>query len=278
MTSIPIRGRRLAEMSPILDALGTSHDFDRSPSRIVSLVPSITETLFALGLDAEIAGITEFCVHPAERVRSKVCVGGTKNPSLDAILALEPDLVIANKEENRRRDVERLEAAGAKVFVTYARTLAEAVEDIRTLGEVTGTGPVAEEIATRVERARAAIAPRQEEDRVAALIGTRPYMAVGEDTFAHDLMRVCGGVNCFAGRERYPRIDERTLVDSAPDVILLPTEPYSFGKDDRNELLQLDCPAARSGRIHVIEGELLSWYGPRMERALQSLSRLISGA
>ncbi len=263
-------------MPRILDALGRSHDFDRSPQRIVSLVPSITETLFALGLDAEIAGVTEFCVHPAERVHSKLRVGGTKNPSLETILGMEPDLVIANKEENRRRDVERLEAAGVRVFVTYARTLVEAVEDIRTLGRVTRTESVAEEIATRVERARAAIAPRRAGERVAALIWKRPYMAVGEDTFAHDLMQVCGGVNCFVGRGRYPRIDERALEESAPQVILLPTEPYCFGESDRNELLQLDCAAAHSGRIHVIEGELLSWYGPRMERALQALSRLIS--
>ena len=263
-------------MPRVPDALGRSHDFHRSPQRIVSLVPSITETLFALGLDSEIAGITEFCVHPAERVCSKTRVGGTKNPSLDAILGLEPDLVIANKEENRRRDVERLEAAGVRVFVTYARTLAEAVDDIRTLGLVTGTDRLAEEIATRVERARAAIAPREDRDRVAALIWKRPYMGVGEDTFAHDLMRICGGVNCFAGGERYPRIDERALEESAPEVILLPTEPFCFGESDRDELLQLDCPAARSGRIHVIEGELLSWYGPRMERAIQTLSRLIS--
>ncbi len=263
-------------MPRILDALGRSHDFQRNPQRIVSLVPSITETLFGLGLDTEIAGVTDFCVHPAERVRSKVRVGGTKNPSLDAILGLEPDLVIANKEENRRRDVERLEAAGVRVLVTYARTLAEAITDIRTLGVVTGTDPVAEEIATRVERARAAITPREHADRVAALIWKRPYMAVGEDTFAHDLMRVCGGVNCFAGRERYPRIDAHALEEAAPKVILLPTEPYCFGESDRDELLQLDCAAARSGRVHVIEGELLSWYGPRMERALQTLSRLIN--
>ncbi len=262
-------------MPRILDALGRSHDFHRCPQRIVSLVPSITETLFALGLDAEIVGVTDFCVHPAERVRSKVRVGGTKNPSLDVILGLESDLVLANKEENRRRDVERLEAAGVRVFVTYARTLTEAVEDIRALGVATGTDPVAEELTTRVERSRAAIARRQSGDRVAALIWKRPYMAVGEDTFAHDLMQVCGGVNCFAGRERYPRIDARALEESAPNVILLPTEPYCFGESDRDELLQLDCAAARSGRVHVIEGELLSWYGPRMERALQTLSRLI---
>ena len=263
-------------MPRILDALGRSHDSERPPQRVVSLVPSITETLFALGLDSEIVGVTEFCVHPTEGVRSKTQVGGTKNPSLDTILGLEPDLVIANKEENRRRDVERLEAAGVRVFVTYARTLAEAVEDIRTLGVLTGTSPVAEQIALRVELARAKTSPREEGDRVAALIWKHPYMAVGEDTFAHDLMRLCGGVNCFAGQERYPRIDERALEESAPEVILLPTEPYCFGESDRNELMQLDCAAARSGRIHVIEGELLSWYGPRMERALHTLRPLLS--
>ncbi len=266
-------------MTEIADALGRTQEFARPPLRIVSLVPSITETLFALGLDERIVGVTEFCVHPRELVRAKTRVGGTKNPSLAAILELEPDLVLANKEENRRRDVERLEEAELRVFVTYTRTVAEAIAEIRTLGALTGTGSEAEQIAVKIERARQAMGAQPSRTRVAALIWKAPYMAVGADTYAHDLMKVCGGANCFADQgRRYPRIDAETLARAAPEVILLPTEPYCFGDPDRQELLGLDCPAARSGRIHVIEGELLSWYGPRTERALYEIARLFAGS
>jgi ABC-type Fe3+-hydroxamate transport system substrate-binding protein len=263
-----------------VDSLGRELRLTGAPRRIVSLVPSITETLFALGLGPAVAGVTDFCVHPAGEVQHVPKVGGTKNPRLEAVLRLEPDLVIANREENRRRDVERLEAAGAPVFVTYARDVETAIREIEVLGELGERGREARAIAVSVREAlRAAREARPvPAPCVVALIWRRPYMAVGADTFAHALLVECGGENPFAERERrYPRIDEGALSAAAPDVILLPTEPYAFGEADRQDLLALDCSAARSGRIHVIEGELLTWYGPRMARALPTLSRLLRG-
>lgn len=264
----------------VSDARGREHLFAEPPRRVVSLVPSITETLFALGLDESVVGVTDFCVHPAAAVQAKVRIGGTKNPSLDRILALRPDLVLANKEENRRRDVERLEAAGARVFVTYARTLRDAVEEIRLLGALTRTDfrarTMIEEVEQAWDAARAHTPERR--PRVAALIWKNPYIAVGGDTFAHDMLVQSGGANPFAGEpHRYPRVDAGRLAAARPDVILLPTEPYAFDENDRREILLLDCPAARSARIHIVEGELLSWYGPRMARALRVLSGLILG-
>jgi ABC-type Fe3+-hydroxamate transport system substrate-binding protein len=113
--------------------------------------------------------------------------------------------------------------------------------------------------------------------RTVALIWRDPFMVVGADTFAHDLLSCCGAVNPFAGEgeRRYPRVERAALEAAAPDVILLPTEPYAFGEQDRRELLELDCPAARAGRIHVVEGELLTWYGPRMARALETFAALL---
>jgi ABC-type Fe3+-hydroxamate transport system substrate-binding protein len=247
---------------------------------VVSLVPSITETLFALEVGDRIVGVTDFCVHPAEAVQAKTRVGGTKNPSLERIAELRPDLVLANKEENRRRDVERLEAAGVRVFVLYARTVREAVDEIRALGALTRTEARAQVIIEEVEQAWAIAKAQTPEPRprVVALIWKRPYMAVGGDTFAHDMLVQSGGTNPFAHElRRYPRVDTARLAAAQPDVILLPTEPYAFGEEDRLELLDLECPAARDGRIHVVEGELLSWYGPRMARALRVLSDLIIG-
>lgn len=261
------------------DALGRDHDFPDAPRRIVSLVPSITELLFALGLDREVVGVTTFCIHPAERVADRPKVGGTKNPLCTRILSLRPDVVIANKEENRRRDVERLEAAGVRVFVTYPRSVREAMSEIEAIAELTRTTvaarPILDDIEAAREEARVRFVP--ERPRVVALIWKNPWMAVGGDTFAHDMLMASGGQNPFAEAERrYPRLADADLGSAQPDVILLPTEPYAFDERDRLDLLGLDCAAARSGRIHIVEGELLSWYGPRMGRALRIFSELIA--
>lgn len=263
------------------DALGRTHEFAAPPRRIVSLVPSWTETLFALGAGDAVVGATEYCVHPAEGVARVTRVGGTKNPDTRAIAALAPDLVIANKEENRLRDVERLEAAGLRVFVTYARRVLEAVAEMRALGRIVARARAADALGREVESRLETLGARAPTPRpsVVALVWRDPLMVVGGDTFASDLLACAGGDNPFADPAlgRYPRIERRALEAAAPDVLLLPTEPYRFEESDRRELLALDCPAARSGRIHVFEGELLSWYGPRMPRALQTLAALFEG-
>lgn len=262
----------------VVDALGRELHFAGPPRRIVSLVPSITETLFALGVGESIVGVTEYCVHPAEALRDKQAVGGTKQPDLERIESLAPDLVIANREENRKRDVRILEAAGLRVFVTYARTVDEAVREIVQLGSIVARDEQATEIVERIALAREKVRARPSgaRPRVAALIWKQPYMAIGPDSFANDLLAECGASNPFAraGR-RYPHVEIHELEAARPDVILLPTEPYEFREADRRELLALDCPAAREARIHIIEGELLTWYGPRIARALFELSERI---
>ena len=271
----------MTEVPTVVDALGRELRFPAPPERIVSLVPSLTETLFSLGVGNRVAGVTKFCVHPADGVRGLCVVGGTKNPDVERVLALCPDLVVANVEENRKRDVERLIDAGVPVFVTYARSVREAVREIAALGVIARREPEAGEIAGEINSALARARERRAatSPRVVALVWKEPYMAVGGDAFAHDLLVQCGAENPLAGAERrYPRLDERELERLAPDVILLPTEPYAFGERDRQELLCLDCPAAREARIHVVEGELLSWYGPRIARALDLFSELLGAA
>lgn len=247
--------------------------------RIVSLVPSLTEALFVLGLGDRVVGVTEWCVHPAESVAALPKVGGTKSPDLEAIFALSPDLVIANHEENRRRDVERLQASGVPVWVTYPRTVAEGA---RLLAEIADLGATSETIHTVVEpthlavREAAAVRPLSPVP-VYCPIWRDPWMTIGRDTYAHDLLTLCGGHNVFAAREdrRYPRITLEDVAEARPDVILLPDEPYSFGPRDAAELAALDVPAATSGRIYLIDGTLLSWYGPRIQRAIETLRRLL---
>ncbi len=250
------------------------------PRRIVSLVPSLTESLFALGLGERLVGVTEWCVHPAEGVAALPKLGGTKNPDVAAIAALAPDLVIANQEENRRRDVERLEAAGLHVWVTYPRTVAEGAAVLAELAELGASTEARERVVAPVLAAVAAAEQARPADGVPVFcpIWRDPWMAVGGDTYAHDLLTLCGGRNVFAARgdRRYPRVTLDDVVAAAPEVVLLPDEPYAFDASDVAELRRLPIPAARSGRLHLIDGTWVSWYGPRIERALGAIRSLLA--
>jgi ABC-type Fe3+-hydroxamate transport system substrate-binding protein len=252
------------------------------PRRIVSLVPSLTEALFALGLGERVVGVTDWCVHPRDAVFRLPKVGGTKTPDLGAVRALAPDLVIANREENRRRDVARLEEAGIPVWVTYPRTVREGAELLR---EVAALGPPSESARTLVEATLDAVGcaesrPPGPAPRVFCPIWRNPWMTVGADTYAHDLIRLCGGENVFAnhGDRRYPRLTAEEIEAAAPEVVLLPDEPYRFDERDAQELRMTRLPAARLGRIHLIDGTLVSWYGPRIRRALETLRDLFESA
>ena len=247
--------------------------------RIVSLVPSLTEALFAFGLGPRVVGVTDWCVHPADAVADLPKVGGTKNPSVERILELAPDLVIANQEENVRRDVARLEAAGVDVWVTYPRTVAEAVTTLREF-EVLGATPERLDAALKPVETRLAAAPLAEPVSYFCPIWRNPWMAIGADTYARDLLRVCGGRNVFDDREerRYPIVSEADILAAAPEVVLLPDEPYAFGPHDVAALAELEIPAARNGRIHCVDGTWVSWYGPRMAAALAGLGALLRRA
>ena len=253
-----------------------------TPRRIVSLVPSLTEALFVLGLGERVVGVTEWCVHPAEGVAPLTKIGGTKNPDIDAVLALRPELVIANREENRRRDVEHLEAAGIRVWVTHPRTVRDG---IALLGALADLGAPEERRRAVVDSSMHALARAEQERfeqrvRFVCPIWRDPWMVVGDDTYAHDLITLCGGENLFAGvsERRYPRVTLAEIEAASPELILLPDEPYAFGQRDAQELGALDVPAAHTGRIHLIDGTLVSWYGPRILQAIEALRVLFAGA
>ena len=243
-------------------------------------MPSLTESLFALGLGARVVGVTDWCVHPAEEVAKLAKVGGTKRPDLAAILALAPDLVIANQEENRRRDVEHLEAAGVRVWLTYPRTVAEGARLLAELAELGAAPEARQRVVEPVLEAVADAESARPAEGVAVLcpIWRDPWMVVGADTYAHDLLALCGGRNVFGGPRgrRYPLVTLEEVVAAAPEVILLPDEPYAFGEADVLELRRLPLPAAEHGRIHLIDGTWVSWYGPRIARALPALRHLLA--
>lgn len=250
--------------------------------RIVSLVPSLTEALFALGLRDAIAAVTEYCVAPADLVANVPKVGGTKTPDLDAILALRPDLVIASAEENIREHVERLIAAGLTVYVSLPTTVRRALEELRDLALLTGRPDAAEPWLAPartllVDFEAAAAAETRTPVRYFCPIWRRPYMVAGPDTYMSDLLRLCGGENLYgAGPARYYPVALAEVMARAPDVVLLPNEPYPFAEKHRAEILAFrDAPAVRHRRVHLVDGQLLTWYGPRIGAALRAFAALL---
>lgn len=250
------------------------------PQRIVSLVPSLTEALFALGLGPRVVGVTDWCVYPAEGVAGLPKLGGTKDADVAAIVALAPDLVIANHEENTRRVVDKLEAAGLSVWVTYPRTVPEGAALLRELAALGATPAAIEAVVAPVEAAVAEALAHQGEPKVRVFcpIWRDPWMAVGADTYIHSMLELCGADNVFAehGDRRYPIVTLDDVTRAAPEVILLPDEPYAFGPRDVAELARLDVPAAQNGRIHCVDGTWLAWYGPRIRPALRGLRSILS--
>lgn len=247
--------------------------------RIVSLVPSTTELLCALGLADALVGVTVYCVEPRDVVRAKTRVGGEKDPDLDAIRALAPDLVVANIEENRREDVEALRAAGIEVFITYPRSVADSLAMIGELGAVTGAVTAARRLLDELEPLHAAVRDRLHGRRATPCfypIWREPWMTIGHDTYIHDLLATCGGANVFADRSRYPTISLDDVAARSPEVVLLPDEPFRFR---RAHLRDFDAyaamPAVRDRRIQLVDGKRFSWHGPRLAEALRSVPAML---
>jgi ABC-type Fe3+-hydroxamate transport system substrate-binding protein len=265
----------------VVDAAGRCVRVPAFPSRIISLVPSVTETLCTFGLGERLVGVSRYCTEPSALVRAKAKVGGQKNPDLKTIQSLQPDLVIANMEENRREDVEALEAMGIAVYTTFPRTVQQGIEMIRELGHVTGTENKADAIAVGIERIYQDIAQevrRERPVRVFCPIWRKPYMSVNRDTYIHDVLRACGGENICADKEaRYPHISLAEIVDLDVEVILLPDEPYAFRPRHLIDFQPFKrfVPALATGRVHFIDGKTLSWYGPRIGESLRVLRTLL---
>lgn len=245
------------------------------PGRIVSLVPSLTEALFAFGAGERVVGCTRYCTEPPERTGTLPKVGGTRRFSVERVLELEPDLVVAVKEENDREQVGELRLAGIPVFVGEPSNVASAISVLGRLAQAV-EAPDAEPYLERIERAYLGLRlDLRRRRRVFAPIWKEPYMTPGGDTYAHDVLGVCGGENVFGDRSRYPEVEIGEIEAAEPEVILLPDEPYEFSEDDRQELARLDTPASREERIYLVDGKTLTWYGPRMAESLEYLAALI---
>ena len=250
------------------DALGRLVRLAEPPRRIVSLVPSQTELLAALGLDAEVVGLTRFCVHPAGWKAAKAIVGGTKTVDVDRVRQLAPDLVLANKEENVREQVEAL-ADVAPVFVTDVADVDGALRMIRDVGALVGRPAEAARLADAVAEGFGAL-PAWTPLRALYLIWRDPWMTVGDDTVIADVMRRGGLVNAVAGRRRYPALTDDAVRALAPEVVLLSSEPYPFAQKHVADVQAL-VPDAR---VVLVDGEPFSWYGSRLRETPAALAAL----
>jgi ABC-type Fe3+-hydroxamate transport system substrate-binding protein len=232
-----------------------------TPEKIISIVPSQTELLFDLGLDKEIIGITKFCIHPADKVKSKVKIGGTKILDIDLIKKLKPDLIIGNKEENERSQVEEL----MKLFPVWMSDIANldgATDMIQRVGRIVGRGADAEKLARSVRLGFDRLNINTQGLRVAYLIWRKPYIVAGRGTFIDDMLQECGLINVFDA-ERYPEASAEQLIAARPDVIFLSSEPYPF-KEKHIAEFRTALPGTI---IKLVDGELFSWYGSRLLHA-----------
>ncbi len=244
----------------ITDQLHRTIQVPDRPERIISLVPSQTELLYDLGLGERVVGITKFCIHPETWFKSKRRVGGTKKVDLAKVRALKPDLIIGNKEENQRSDIEAMEQE-FPVWMSDVRDLDSALDMIRRLGALTDTGAAAEVIARDIVQGFAEITPREEPRTVAYFIWREPYMVAGHGTFINDMLKRCGLVNVFDEDDaRYPEITAQDLAEADPEVILLSSEPYPFKQKHIAELNMI-LPGVP---VRVVDGAYFSWYGSRL--------------
>lgn len=257
-------------MIPLRDDLGRELALAGPPQRIVSLCPSQTETLFALGLNEQLAGVTRYCIHPVSGVAGKTRVGGTKQLDFAAIERAAPDLIIAEKEENRREDVESL-AQRWPVFVTDVGDFLSALRMIETLGKLCDRAQRARELAQQIESCWHSLPRLEQPLNVVYLIWRKPFMAAGKGTYIDDVLQRCGLRNAVA-TARYPELQAQELQELKPQLVLLSSEPYPF-RDRHLAELQALLPAAR---IELVDGEMFSWYGVRMLHAADYLQAFVA--
>ena len=235
--------------------------YNQIPTKIISLVPSITELLADLGLENETVGITKFCVHPTNWYKNKIRIGGTKNVNISLVKTLQPDLIICSKEENIKEQVDEL-AAEFPVLLTDVCNFEDAIAMIKTIGNITQKNKEAENIISAIETDFKKL-DFASKNTAAYIIWNNPLMTIGNDTFIHNMMQHAGFENVFADAERYPSISIEDLQQKNPDVILLSSEPYPF-KEKHIAKFQALLP---NTKILLVDGEIFSWYGSRMKYA-----------
>ncbi len=251
--------------------LTSSHSLPHPPKRIVSLVPSQTALLHTLGLETETIGITKFCIHPETWRKTKTIVGGTKNIQLEKVMALQPDLIIANKEENTREQVEAL-ATHFPVWVTDVNNLTDAYRMMEDIGNLTHKTESANHCIQSISKAFEALQMDLPKIPACYIIWKDPYMTVGGDTFISDMMEKAGWQNVCSHLSRYPCIEVEQIRESRCEWVLLSSEPYPF-KEKHIQALSAQLPECK---IRLVDGEMFSWYGSHLLQAPSYFQKLIA--
>lgn len=249
-------------MPVLIDQTGRKVALQAIPQRIISVVPSQTELLFDLGLRNEVIGITKFCIHPEEWFYSKARVGGTKQLKIDIIHELQPDLIIANKEENVKEQIEELEKH-YPVWISDVNNLADAYAMIEQVGVISGKPENASQLITQIQNSFAEFATPGSQLPTAYLIWQKPYMTIGGDTFIHSMLEKAGFNNIFSNRKRYPEVIVEELEAANCKLLFLSSEPFPFQQKHVEEL-QKQLPETK---IVLVDGEMFSWYGSRLLKA-----------
>lgn len=256
----------------ILDGIGQVFHCPHKAERIVSVVPSQTELLAYLGLAHEVVGITKFCIHPEVWCRTKQRIGGTKKLNLEAVLRLNPDIVFANKEENERDDIEWLQER-VPVYVSDIVQLNDALSMIHDIGAICGKSEMADQLVQDIQHERSVFAvPSGVYGTALYLIWKDPYMTVSEDTFIHHMLEAAGFENALEGffEGRYPMLELSDIIALQPKFIFLSSEPFPFGMKEVHLLKE----ALPDSKVVLVDGEMFSWYGPRMKKAFRYMTTL----
>lgn len=257
-------------LKKVMDHLGREITYEYPPKRIISICPGITETLYALDLENEIVGRTRYCIYPKEKVMQAKIVGGTKDIDIEIFKQLNPDLIIAEKEENTKAIVEELEQH-FPVFVAEIQSVADAFRMIEDVGNITAREQKAISLRDEVQREFSGLAKQGNKLRAAYVIWRNPYMVVGHNTYINSLLESMGFENPFSFSEsRYPIVTEEEFRNSQLDYIFLATEPFHFKEKHKKEFLEL-CPAVKPV---IVDGEMF-WYGAKMLEAIPYLNTLV---
>jgi iron complex transport system substrate-binding protein len=280
-----------------------------APQRVVSLVPSVTASLFDLGVSQALVGVSDYCTYPAGQVEKLARVGGPKDARVADIVALKPDLVIANREENSREIVESLASAGITVWLTFPTSVQASVNDLWTIANLFRNDLAMQQVdyleravewAERAGESQPALryfCPIWEDGLGTGGLetGGHWWMTFNANTYPNDVLRIFNGQNIFGSRERryplladldqatpedaderdtrYPRVNQAEIIDAQPELILLPSEPFAYGQADCDRFAEIFAatPAAQTGQIYTIDGTLITWHGTRLARALEEL-------
>ncbi|MFO0357211.1 MAG: ABC transporter substrate-binding protein [Sphingobacteriaceae bacterium] len=242
-----------------IDQIGNRIELNGVPKRIISLIPSQSEYLWDLGLQDQIVGISKFCIHPKEMFEQKVRVGGTKQLDMEKIRALKPDLIIGNKEENVKEQIEELQKE-FNVWMSDVNTLDEAYDMMLQLGEICGKKNESEQMVEQIKEDLNDVKDVFKNKNAAYFIWYKPYMVVGSNTFIDEVLKYVGIKNCFANKSRYPETTLEELKQLQPHYVFLSSEPFPFQAFHLKELQQY-LPATK---VVLVDGEMFSWYGSHL--------------